>query len=235
MQSKLLLFVLSFLLIHCYGQADITKHPDFEKWMSVTPESKIVPSIMYFKDKKVLEGTMVYESTTKDPNFIYVDMQRFGYEEKGKIKKERFKFDKLDSLLVGTTMYRIREIKIPTGIITMTNKNALCRVIKDFKKTAILMYVPTEVPFGTNSADHVPLKLVENKVKNKFFQPDLGIQNFTKAFSKFLDDCPSLVKELKESKDNAPKKSLIQKAMTDTNAENEVIILDALAKYDECK
>ena len=229
--------LLSFVLFSLYGycQSDITSHKDFTSTMSVKQNSKIVPSTMFFNDGKKLEGTLVYESETEDPNFIYVDMQRFGFIENGKIKKERFKFKNLDSLLIDKTMYRIREIKIPNGLVTMTNKSALCRVIKDFKRTSVLMYIPTEAPFGTNTADLVPLKIVENKDKKKYFQPGVGIQGFTKSLSKFLDDCSSLTQELKDNKEKEPKKSILEKAMTDSSSENDIIMMDALAKYDDCK
>lgn len=235
MKHILATFFIFYILNINFGQSDITTLPEFHSQMGVKPDSKIKPTTMFFKDGKVIVGTIVFESIYEDPNFALVDMQRFGYELKGKIKRERFKFDKLDSLLIGTYMYRFKKIKIPTALMSVTHKNALYRVINDFKRTSVIMFVPVDAPFGSDLNDLSPLKLVEHKEKEKFFQIELGLQNFTKSFSKFLDDCPELAQEIKDNKEKEPKKSLLQKAMSNDSKANDVVVLEALAKYDSCE
>ncbi|MBL0100094.1 MAG: hypothetical protein IPP49_08655 [Saprospiraceae bacterium] len=205
MKIIVLSFSIVLTVLTIQAQTVIPEHADYYKLLGVTQNSQSKPTKIFYSDGNTIDGQLVYESNSIDPQFYAVDMQRFGYIDKGKLRTKRLKFDDMDSLMIDTVMYRFKEIKLSASAISVTKKHALYRIIKDFGKTALLMYVPTGVPFGTNIADVSSIKIVENKVSNKFFQYDAGLQNFTKALGKFLGDCPSIGEELIANKEKSLK------------------------------
>ena len=217
------------------SSGDISKYPDFNTKMGVRIESKIKPGVVYNDSGRKTEGYFVFESNSNVPNFVYTDTYRFGYDDNGKIKTATLKFSGLDSFSIDTTMFKIRDITLSAGILSMTHKNAVYTVLKDFKRTQWLMYHPTAVPFGAEAKDMIPSPLAYHKEKNEFLEDQDGFSSFTKKFSKFLDDCPEIGAELKAKKDSEPKKSLFNKMMADNTAKNEATILEYLPKYDDCE
>lgn len=217
------------------SSGDISKYPDFNTKMGVRIESKIKRGVVYNDSGRKTEGYFVFESNSNVPNFIYTDTYRFGYDDNGKIKTATLKFSGLDSFSIDTTMFKIRDITLSVGILSMTHKNAVYTVLKDFKRTQWLMYHPTAVPFGAEAKDMIPSALAYHKEKNEFLEDQDGFSSFTKKFSKFLDDCPEIGAELKAKKDSEPKKSLLNKMLADNTAKNEATILEYLPKYDDCE
>ncbi len=229
----LALFFVGFISINAQVEQQIRDHKDFVSYFSPQPSSKTESITVFLKDGSKEEGVIVYESEYDDPRFPWVDMQRMYRLENGRLKIIRLKWNKIEALTIGDKQYKFMDIKLNTGIISASRKNALYRVNEDFVKTSYIRYVPTDLPFGVN--DELPTDMVYNKESKKFFQPDAGFSGFTKSFSKFVSDCPSLVEELKKLKEEEPKKSILKQAFTDNTEKNKTLMLESLKKYDECK
>jgi hypothetical protein len=217
-----------------FAQTDITQTKEFQNALSPKPESRIEKCILYYKDGAIQDGYMAFEASDLDPNFPYVDAQRFGCMKDGKFKFQKLKFDKLDSFNLGDRHYKFMDIKVSNGLMSSTKKHAIFRVVKNFEKSALIKYVPEDIPFGNDGSTIKPLDMVWNKATNKFFQLETGLGSFTKGLKKLFEDCPSLAEEIQANKDAEPKTSILKKAMTDNTEKNMGIILEACEKYDAC-
>jgi hypothetical protein len=234
MKKTTILLLLAFQVSFLVAQDDITKTKEFESLMSVRADTKVEKCTFYYKKGKVLEGYMAYEAADVDPNFLYSDYTRFRYLKDGKLKLERISTDKIDSFLLGDRIYRKMDIKLSNGLISLTEKDAIYRVVENFEKTAIIKYVPNELGFGESDKDQKPTDILWNKTNNKFFQPETGLGNFTKGLKKIFEDCPSLTEEIQANKDAEPKTSILKKALTDDTQKNFDTLIEACKKYDNC-
>jgi hypothetical protein len=210
---------------------DARNHPDFNKNLGVKLNSKILAGKLFTKAGKVTDVYFVFESETDDPDFMNMDELRFGGIVDGKIKSSLISMKLLDSFQIGQFLYKQMDISMTSMFIPFTYKNAFYRVLKDYNRTSYIKAFPTEVLRGSEKSSMVPIKLIYNRSKDKYIQPDDAMASFTKQFSKLLDDCSPLSEEIKSKK---AKKTFISESVVGVTDEDEAYIFQMLSKYDDC-
>jgi len=226
----LILVVILKTITVSFSQKELTEFPDFNRAMNVKENSKIEKASIFYKDKSILNGYIVFESHTDDPEFMWVDSYRFGYENKGKVQFKRINFNNIDSFRIGSYLYKFMDMKLYVGPFKITKKDLIYRVIKDYNNSTYLLQFFPEVLYDEPSYV-IPNFVVFNKTTNEFFQPYLYSQDFDKKFGEFLKNCGEIQNIIEQkAKTNSLSERLNQKSKN-----KDVIIDEYLKIYDSCK
>lgn len=231
MKQMLYVFALLFCVSNfIYGQQDLKELPDFNRILWVKDNSKIEKGAIYYKDKTKLNGYFVFESKMEDPEFMWVDSYRFGYNNNGKTQFKRINFSKIDSFSIGNFMYKFMDMKLKVGTFKITKRDLIYRVIKDYKKsTYLLQFFPEVLYEDPNSV--FPNYVIHNKVTNEFFQPNLYSDDFDSQIGKFLSNCS----EVKTHIDKKSNSNSLSDRINQRMQNKDVVIDEYLTIYDSCK
>ncbi len=216
-----------------YASGDVSKFDDFNGTLGVTSASIVEPAVLHKKGGTKETGYLVFESTTKVPDFREPKYIRFGKADGRKVVAASLDYTLLDSMLIGKQMYQVNDVRISAGIASLEMKNAIIEKVVDYKRTAVVIVHP---PFmyakGLLATDEplVPEMLVYNKASKEYLYAD-GLMGYTPTMSKNVEDCPEAYEYVKTKKPAPAGQALSPRLKTFANAGQ---MVEALRIYDTC-
>lgn len=211
---------------------DIIAFPDFEEKMKITSNTIVAKGQITLKNDKVYEGYWAYEGELEagTPDFRDSKKMRFGYNQGGKIDVAHPKMETFKSVKFDDVTYKIQDVKIGSGLLSLKLKNAVTREFMDFKRTTLLYAVPSYRRGTLSSGEDLRGEvLIYNKKKKKYFSNRTMLGAMRKALMKVVEGCPVAVEYLED--ENSGKGTTYQEKLGLYNAD---IMVETLKLYDTC-
>ena len=124
------------------ASGDILSFPKFDQTLNVKTESTIAPTTIFIKNGNSQNGYLVYEETYMGrPDFRKPHNLRFGFASNGQIETGTLAYAKLDSFLIDSIMYDVKDITINAGL-SRTLKNAVIETLDTYETGEIQLIFP---------------------------------------------------------------------------------------------